>query len=214
MKNIVKKITEFLMVVVLLSTGCQKITTEGVTGITHYPKFEMTGDKLVFVQINTTFTDPGVIAFEGDTEINVDIKGAVNTSVKDVYTLVYTATNSDGFPASIERMVAVVPNLPTVDLAGTYSLVHATRTGSIDITKIEGILGYYRSTDSWWQAYPIPLDFVDMGDGTLIVLPGSSRFGPHAGTGTILPDDQIQFACFFTSGTNAGISWSTDWQLD
>ena len=175
---------------VFLFAACEK-ETEGVSRITEYAEFKMSGNEFLFVEKNSTFTDPGVTAFEGETELTVVVKGTVDTSTPGVYTIQYSAENSDKFSASVKRIVAVVAAVPTVDLSGVYGLLPAqTRTSTI--TK-NGIVGYYRASDSWSQAYAIPLDFVDMGDGTLTVLSGSSPFGGHYGTGLILPDNQLRF---------------------
>ena len=172
--------------------ACEK-ETEGISKITEYATFDMQGDDFMFVLANSTFTDPGVIAHEGETEIPVEIKGKVNTSVSDVYSIEYLAKNKDGFPASVVRDVAVVSAIPTDDISGAYQIVSATRTNKITITKNKGMVGYYHASDSWWQAYPIQLDFVDLGNGTIKILPGSSPFGAHNGTGKILSDGQIEF---------------------
>jgi hypothetical protein len=181
-----------LIVSLLLFFSCEK-ETEGISRITEYATFEMQGDDFMFILVNSTFADPGIAAYEGETELTVDIKGTVNTAVPDVYTIQYSAKNSDGFSASVERNVAVVPAIPTNDLSGTYQIVHATRTNQMTVTKKNGITGYYRATDSWYQARPIPLDFVDLGNGTVKILSGSSAYGGHYGTGEVLPDGQIRF---------------------
>ena len=210
MKNIFKTLTLFLAIVLL--SGCHKITTDGVTFITYYPQFDMKGEPFMFILMGSSYVEPGVIATEGDAELSLDTKGSVNTSVRGVYTLQYSATNKDGFQGTVERMVAVVSALPAVDLSGNYSLVSTTREKDITITKNGDVVGYYHSTDSWYQVYPIALDFVDMGDGTIYVIPGSSRYGPHIGTGVIMENNQVQFNCRVTSGINEGVSWATIFQ--
>jgi hypothetical protein len=190
--------------------SCEK-ETEDISRITAYATFEMQGNNFMFVLNNSTFTDPGVTAYEGERELPIEKTGTVNTSVPGVYVIQYSAKNSDGFPASVKRTVAVVSSMPSVDLSGAYQLVHATRTGKSTITKNGGVLGYYHATDSWYQAYPIPIDFVDMGDGTITILSGSSPYGGHYGTGNILPDGQIQFS--ITLVDQGPLVYSTIYQL-
>ena len=206
------KIFKYIIIMIAFFSlyACEK-ETEGISRVTEYATFDMKGGDFMFVLANSTFTDPGVVALEGDDELPVDIKGAVNTSVPGVYNIQYTATNSDGYPASVQRSVAVVTAMPTADLSGTYQVVHATRTTKTSITKIDGVLGYYHSTDSWWQAYPIPLDFVDMGNGTFVVLRGSSPFGGHYGTGKVLSSTQIQFS--ITMPDQGNLVYNTTWNL-
>jgi len=212
MKNIFKTIAVLLIFVFL--TGCHKITTEGVTEITYYPQFEMTGGKCVFHPINTTFTEPGIKAFEGEKELTVSIKGTVDTSVKGLYFITYSAKNSDGFSASVQRVVAVITApKPSVDLSGEYVNVANTAKNSV-ITKIDDILGYYHATDSWRQSRLIPLDFVDMGDGSIQIIPGSSPYGHFVGIGgEIIPPNRIRFNCMIDQGINEGVKWNETYQL-
>ena len=198
-----------LMVSLIFLFSCEK-ETEGISRITEYATFDMQGADFMFVTANSTFTDPGVTARQGETDLPVDIKGTVNTAVPDVYTIQYSATNSDGFPASVQRIVAVVAALPTADLSGNYQVVHATRTTKMVITKNNGILGYYRASNSWWQSSPIPLDFVDMGDGTIKVLRGSSPYGGHYGVGTISTTGDIKFTITMPDQNN--LVYNTTWR--
>jgi|GEM_PF-2643146 hypothetical protein len=206
------KIYKYSLIVisVLFLFACEK-ETEGISRITEYATFEMQGEDFMFVLTNSTFTDPGITAYEGETELSIVTTGTVNTSVPDVYTLQYSAKNTDGFAASVSRTVAVVPALPTTDLSGTYQIVHATRTNQMTITKNKEMVGYYHATDSWWQARPIPLDFVDMGDGTIKILSGSSPYGAHYGTGNILPNGQIRFTV--TLVNQGPLNYTTTYQL-
>lgn len=190
--------------------SCEK-ETEDVSRITEYATFEMQGEDFMYVLRNTTFTDPGVTAHEGESDLPVEIKGTVDTSTDGVYTIQYSAINSDGFPASVERTVAVVSAIPTADLSGTYQIVHATRKNKITITKNKEGVGYYHATDSWWQTYPIPLDFVDMGDGTIKILSGSSPYGAHYGKGELLPSNQIKFTV--TLANQGPLNYTTTYQL-
>ncbi len=198
-----------LMVSFFCLFSCEK-ETEGISRITEYPTFEMQGGDFIFVKVNSTFTDPGVTAYAGETELPVEVNGTVDTSVPGIYSLQYAAINSDGLPASTQRTVAVVEAMPTKDLSGDYQIVHATRTNKIIVTQNNGILGYYRASDSWWQAYPIPLDFVDMGDGSITILQGSSPFGRHYGTGTISPAGEVKFTVTMPDQRN--LVYNTTWK--
>lgn len=190
--------------------SCDK-ETEDISRITEYATFEMQGEDFMFVLTNSTFTEPGVVAYEGETELPVETKGTVNTAVSDIYPIQYSATNSDGFPASVLRTVAVVAAIPTTDISGAYQIVHATRTNKMKITKNNGVVGYYHASDSWWQANAIPLDFVDMGNGTIKILSGSSPYGAHYGTGKILANGQIQFTV--TLANQGPLTYTTTYQL-
>lgn len=181
----------------ILFLSCEK-ETEGISRVTEYPVLEMQGDNMIFVVVNTAFTDPGVKAYIGDEETDVQVIGNVDTSTSGVYALQYVAKNEEGFGASVTRNVAVVESLPTKDLSGTYQIIHSTRSNRISISKINGMIGYYRASDTWFQDYPIAVDFVDLGDGTIKVLSGSSVFGGHFGIGNYTEDGVINFQITLT----------------
>lgn len=200
-----------LIISVFILFACEK-ETEGISRVTEYASFEMQGSDFMFITKNSTFSDPGIKAFQGDTELPIETKGSVDTSTPGVYTLVYSATNSDGFPASVQRTVAVVAAIPTKDLSGNYQVVHATRTNKMTVSKKSGIVGYYRASDSWWQNSAIPLDFVDMGDGKILVLNGASGYGRHVDAGSTLVANQLNFKITLIDQASP-VTYNTIWKL-
>jgi len=118
-----KKYLIILIAFVLSFTSCEK-ETEGVSKETTFPIMTRNGDEFVYLTKGATFNDPGVTAKEGDTELTVTSTGAVNTSVAGVYTITYSAVNSDGFPGSILRKVVVSdtsPEAALINLSGNYA---------------------------------------------------------------------------------------------
>jgi hypothetical protein len=96
----------------------------GVSKVTNYATFTMTGDKYVVVPKGGTYTEPGVKAKEGDKDLQVQTAGSVNTSAAGVYNLSYSAVNADGFSASTSRTVIVSDigaDAAAADLSGTYA---------------------------------------------------------------------------------------------
>lgn len=116
-----KKIFIFLMVVSgLLLTSCEE-STDGVSKVTAYANLTMNGDPLVVLTQGETYTEAGVEAEADGKVLEVKIDGTVDTSKPTVYKLKYSATNSDGYPASLTRTVVVLSNKPsTIDLSGTF----------------------------------------------------------------------------------------------
>jgi hypothetical protein len=95
----------------------------GISKITNYPTITLNGATYMAVAKGTTFTDPGAIAIAGGKSIPVTASGTVNTNTVGVYLVSYTAVNSDGFPASGIRYVAVYSTDATAqanDFTGTY----------------------------------------------------------------------------------------------
>ena len=58
--------------------GCEK-TTEGLTKVTYYVNFELNGDDPMLVPVGSTFSDPGVVAMEGErvTDLQKSVIGCV-----------------------------------------------------------------------------------------------------------------------------------------
>ncbi|UKJ07687.1 DUF5011 domain-containing protein [Solitalea lacus] len=94
-------------------SSCKEYDTnypEGYVGsskVTSYPILTLNGDRYVALVNGGTFTDPGATATEGGQDVPVTVSGTVDPSKPGVYTLTYTAVNSDGFSASINRTVVV-----------------------------------------------------------------------------------------------------------
>ena len=96
--------------------GCTKEESSANVGrITNYPTIEIAGANPYFIPQGGTFAEPGVIAKENGaiipftTAASGDYRGAntIDTSKSDEYSVVYTATNKDGFKASGNRRVIV-----------------------------------------------------------------------------------------------------------
>jgi hypothetical protein len=161
--------------------------TVGISKITNYPTFTMTGDAYASVVKGGTFTDPGVSAKEGTTDLEVKVSGQVNTAVVGIYNIVYSATNKDGFAGSVSRTVAVLPAAETagVDVSGKYSNV-----GSFNYTATWTKLapGFYRADNIWGgSSAAVIASYILCVDGTNLILPVNSlsAYGRVQGTGTL-----------------------------
>lgn len=96
-------------------------TTGGVSKITSYPVVTINGDPLVVINQGSTYEDEGAIALAGETELDVVSEGSVNTAVPGVYSINYSAENSDGFTSGQTRTIIVLSSTPsTVNLEGTF----------------------------------------------------------------------------------------------
>jgi hypothetical protein len=117
---------QYILFAAILFVGysCDKeLESEGVSRTTSYLTYELTGDQLLFIPQGTAYAEPGVKAMEGTTDVsqNIKVQGAVDASKVGFYTLVYSATNSDGFASSVKRDVIVYnPSSPATDLTGDY----------------------------------------------------------------------------------------------
>jgi len=159
----------------ILFASCEKSTeTKDLSTLTYYAEFEMTGEEVMLIAQNSTYTEPGCKAFENGAEMAVvtEISGlnsgatSMNTAVSDLYTITYTATNSDGFSASVQRQVWVVgeQNL-TNSLAGLYrSTVFRNGSSGAQYTNMEYIL-IWKTADNQYQISDAIGGYYDMGRG-------------------------------------------------
>jgi hypothetical protein len=119
-----------LILVAMITFSCNKDSFNykpgyvGSSKITYYPAITLKGDTYMAVPLNGTFTDPGATATAGGQSLKITTSGTVNTSQAGVYLVNYTAVNTDGFPASGTRYVAVYSTDATAqnnDFSGTYA---------------------------------------------------------------------------------------------
>lgn len=117
---------------VALSSCEKKVSTEDPSTITYYVSFEMNGDETMLVPLNSTFTDPGVVATENGVDVNDKVVVIITdpagnpisniaTTAPGLYYVNYSAVNADGFSASVDRTVIVYDPSVTVSIAGTYA---------------------------------------------------------------------------------------------
>lgn len=115
----------FILASLLLTFSCKEdLTSEGVSKVTTHVAFDLTNGSFMTVPKGNAFVDPGVKATEGTTDLSstVKVNGTVDGMNAGLYTLTYSAVNSDGFPSSTERTVIVYdPAAPATDLTGDYS---------------------------------------------------------------------------------------------
>lgn len=165
-----KKIISILVVTLML-VSCSKEDSGNVSTITNYPEFQLLGDAVIFLNKGEEFVDPGVVATEGDNEIPVitTITGkyrggtTLDTNVVDIYTIIYTATNQDGFSGSVARTVYVVETGDLVDnISGLYtSTVYRNGTSGAAYTNMKYVLiwknadGVYQISDAFAGWYSI-----------------------------------------------------------
>jgi surface protein len=90
-----------------------------VTADSQAPKIEIKGDLVLYVKLNSPYTDPGAkVTDNKDTQIEVSTQSNVETSVEGTYDIVYRATDSSGNVSSATRKV-IVQNLPFILLVDT-----------------------------------------------------------------------------------------------
>jgi hypothetical protein len=157
----------------------------GISRITYFADLTLLGNQYMSVVKGQAFTDPGATATQSGKPLTVTVGGSVNTTAVGIYVLTYSAVNSDGFPASVTRTVAVIPaaETPGVDLTGTYYYIAVPATTS-SITKLAP--GFYSTTNCWSAATTIACLFICV-DGINITMPAQpTPYGTLNGTGTLI----------------------------
>jgi hypothetical protein len=190
--------------------SCEKDDeTAHISRITAYPDFAMTGEDLIVTWVGAGFTDPGVKATAGGTELPVTttIRGAhyivpgqttppavAYTSSFDptkpgIYTYTYAATNADGFAGSVSRTVIVLDRQPdpAVDLSGNYT--SGSSPASV-VTKIAN--GVFYATNFWGGGSTVRLSgYILTSDGITLNMPMQESLVPIYGYGTRLPNGTL-----------------------
>jgi hypothetical protein len=188
-----KLIHLFYLLTAILFFACNKTDFHntddkvGISRVTHFPIFNMSGDKYMSVVLGSTYTEPGVTATEGSADIPVTTSGTVDVNTVGVYTISYSATNKDGFSNSIKRTIAVIPSaeVPGTDISGKYANV-----GSFSyVATIQKLApGFYVSDNVWGgSSSAVVASYLITSDGTNIILPlnSISPYGQVDGTGTL-----------------------------
>ncbi|HTM91046.1 MAG TPA: immunoglobulin-like domain-containing protein [Flavisolibacter sp.] len=187
-----KKIIPLIIIIVGFGfSSCEKDeihntdTKVGISDVTVYPVLTMAGSPYVSIVQGGTYTEAGVTAKEGTSTIDVTTTGSVNTGQPGLYVITYSATNKDGFPATVSRTVVVLSAHENagVDLSGKYDYVAGGYTSTV--TKVAE--GVYTTDNVWNAATIIPVVFISL-DGLTISVPNQNTgYGPIFGTGTYNP---------------------------
>ncbi|WP_157207471.1 immunoglobulin-like domain-containing protein [Mariniflexile maritimum] len=123
------------------------------SAITNFPTFEY--NSMVVISLGSNFT-PVVKATENGVELPVTKTGSVDINTVGVYTMTYTATNSDGFDGSVSQTVIVHnPLIIGTDVSGDIvDANNSTRTGVI--TLVKGTTSIFYVTDfAFSGAFPM-----------------------------------------------------------
>lgn len=211
MRNKSKHYSLLLLFAVLVGfSSCEEDTTDDVSKITTYATFEMTGNEVVSVAKGSTYTEPGIQALEGSNPLEVSSTiqyspmvttgftmaqadyqtvNSVDTNKEGLYVITYSATNSDGFPATSERLVFVHPSAPdpSVDLSGNY------RSGSSPASVITKVAdGVFFATNIWGQNSTVRISgYIMTVDGITLSVPQQDTqtriygWGTRAANGTL-----------------------------
>ena len=170
-----------LLIVLVSCSEARLIESE----VTVFPSFEIE-EVYVTIPTGSTFTDSGVRALAGDTELDFTTSGTVDTSQPGVYRLDYAATNSDGFNGTAFKYVIVVDDPAAIaanDLSGTY---FAGGDPGRVMTVVKIADGRYQADDIL-PNNAINVFMIQISETELIIPRQSSRFGDIVADPTDVP---------------------------
>lgn len=132
---------------------------------TFFPSIEFEQD--VVIEVGEEFT-PGAVVKEGENVLDYSIAGSVDNTTPGVYTINYSAVNSDGYANSSSQTVVVYdPSIVATDVSGTfYDTNNPSRTGEVSL--VEGTTNIFYATDVGF-AGAFPLYFQMNGDVPTVV---------------------------------------------
>ncbi len=171
----------------LFIVSCEK-ETEGISHETNYAVFDLQGGNTIFHTLGEPFVDPGYSAKENGQNVDVTVSisslyngysgNTVDANTPDLYTIAYSATNSDGYEASTSREVYVFNTGDMVNsIEGLYTstvvrngssgaqytdmeYIFITKTGDNTYSISCGIGGYYQFGRAYGVDYSAPATVV------------------------------------------------------
>ena len=206
------------IITVFLLYNCDKWDeTADISHESHLPEFNMTGGEFIsFIKSDSgEFIDPGVEVTVHGKRVNwyylyipeIDLK------TPGVYIISYYAENNEGFSITAQRIVAVTyEDISENDLSGTYEgtlwepLVNSKvkKINDRGFYKCEEVLGY--------PGFSMPGKFVDLGDNTLVLLPGEGYFGNYDVSEGSYSGRILSWTIIFLDDPNKGIEIPVTWR--
>jgi hypothetical protein len=148
----------------------------GVSTLTSFPSFELPDGESTVITVGEEFI-PTAIVMEGENELTPTIDNGVDSDAPGIYTVLYSAVNSDGYTGSATQEVIVYdPAIVPTDVRGNIvDTNNAARTGTI--TLVPGTTNLFLGSDMGFGGV-FPLYFQMDGDEmTVIPQPFPATFG-------------------------------------
>ena len=171
----------------LVMASCSGDVRHTDTRVTHFIQLSVKGDGVVYVDAGMPYTDEGCSAELAGEDVSdkVVVDNPVNTSEIGPYTVTYSATNADGFPAYATRQVYVGRGVTGTVATGSYRQNAAgtvTNWSDLDIVMLtdgSGLYwvsdllgGYYDQRAGYGPAYAMPAYLQVNADGAVDIAGG------------------------------------------
>ncbi|MCD6010210.1 MAG: Bacterial Ig-like domain (group 3) [Flavipsychrobacter sp.] len=119
-----RRILALSFVAALAIAGCKKQTGQvSVVKTASYPIITITGPQYISIAVGGVFTPPNATAYDTfykERPTVVKDLGGLDNTTPGLYTVVYSAKNSNGFIGTAVVYVAVTDVTDTLDLSGLY----------------------------------------------------------------------------------------------
>ncbi|UCH15368.1 MAG: hypothetical protein JSV22_05225 [Bacteroidales bacterium] len=209
----------FLLIVAgFLLHNCDKWDeTADISHVSHLPEFNMVGGEFVsFVKSDSgKFEDPGVEATVEGRAVNWYYLSLPDIDLKTpgVYIIMYYAENDEGFSTTAERVVAVTyEDISENDLSGTYEGTLWTPLVESKVRKIDDN-GLYKCEEVLgFPGYSMPGKFVDLGDNTLMLLPGEGYFGEYGASEGSYSSRILSWSVILLDSPYSGLEIPVTWR--
>lgn len=145
--------------------SCEDGDSVDISSVTIFPVLEF--EETVTVEVGEQFT-PSATAKEGDTELEVGIDSNVDNTEIGVYSVNYSAKNTEGYSkVGTQTVVVHDPSIVGTDVSGVVMDKSTnSRTGVISL--VEGTSNIYYCTDFAFAGV-FPLYFMMDGDNMVVI---------------------------------------------
>ncbi len=232
-----KKIIYYIAIILItsLTFSCSEKTSEDVSKITYYPEFSVNGESEITLAVGAEYTDEGAVASEGGKEIPTSTvynsryfgysETTLNTNLANIYYATYSATNSDGYSGTAERIINVNTNADfTSSIEGLYLstvvrnnkpaaqynnmkyVMVRKKIGTTNVFEISDAIGAYYSVGRGYgegyaaQGMTIKMNDLTTNDFTFLTDAEVGSFG-----------GKVVGSSFSVDAVNKTINFTTDW---
>jgi hypothetical protein len=139
----------------------------GISTVTYFPSFEIVDGESVVIETGDDFV-PDAIVMEGENELEPTIDTNLDKEVPGIYSVVYSAVNSDGYAGSATQEVVVYdPAIVATDVTGNIvDVANANRKGTV--TLVPGTTNIFLGSDMGFGGV-FPLYFEMNGDEMTVI---------------------------------------------
>ncbi|MBN2215112.1 MAG: hypothetical protein JW723_12790 [Bacteroidales bacterium] len=210
------KVTKILLPVILtvIITTCDKWDdTADISHVSYLPEFEMIGGEFISIIKDTAgFKLPSVRATVQGKEVSCFyLYNEYDVNKPGVYIITYYAENDEGFSKTADRILAVTfESVIHNDLSGDYE---TSRFGAAEmrITRIDS-MGFYKCEDVLgFPGAPMPGRIVDLGNNSLVLLPGEGYFGRYDISEGSYSKRTVSWTVILLDPPNTGIEIPVTW---